>query len=216
MIRRRVKVGVGIALAGVALSACAGTSQAGSAVVWDSGRITEEQLAEQVDIIAAIDNLDVSPQLTNEVLNFLAQEVLITEAADRLGVSVTPGQVEREAVEAIEAGGGEEEIAANLAAESEAEFDDYVELIGSLVRRNLLLEQIAENLAPESDEPGLPAEVLDYLSETSVEIDLGTNPRFGVWDPVNLAARTNPDQLSRPADNAEAVLPEGFILPEGN
>jgi hypothetical protein len=206
-----------MAVAAMALSACASASQAGSAVVWDSGRITEDQFAETVSLITAIDNVEASPQFTNEVLNFVTQEVLVAEAADRLGVSVTPGAVERGVAGVIEGSGGEAEIAAILAASgSDVEFTDYAELVASLIRRDLLIEQVALKLAPESAEFELPDEVLAYLSETSVEINLTTNPRFGVWDPVNLAAQPNPDQLSRPGDNEEAVLPEGLILPEGN
>lgn len=213
--RRRMAVGVGLALAGLALSACAGVDQAGAAVVWDSGRITENQLAEQVAVIAAVDGVEVTPQVTNEVVNFLAQGVLVNEAADQLGLSVTRGDVERATAEAIEASGGEERLRTVLA-ENDAEFDDFTALVESLVQRDLLLEQIVAEVDPEGAQPTLSPAALDYLVDTSIAIDLTTNPRFGVWDPSSLAAQLNPNLLSRPGDNAVQALPEGMVLPGGN
>lgn len=213
--RRRVGIGLGLALASVALSACAGVDQAGAAVVWDSGRITEDQLAEQVAVISAVDGVEVSPQVTNEVVNFMAQGVLVNEAADQLGLSVTPGDVERATAEAIASNGGEEQLAAALA-ESDAEFEDFTALVESLVKRDLLLEQIIGEIDPAGAELALSPAVLDYLVATSVAMDLNTNPRFGVWDPASLAAQLTPNLLSRPGDNAVQALPEGMILPGAN
>ncbi len=213
--RRRVGVGLGLALATVALSACAGVDQAGAAVVWDSGRITEDQLAEQVAVIAAVDGVEVSPQVTNEVVNFMAQGVLVNEAADQLGLSITPGEVERGTAEVIAGSGGEEQLETVLA-ENDAEFEDFTALVESLVKRDLLLEQIVDEIDPAGAELGLPPAVLNFLVDTSVTMDLSTNPRFGVWDPTSLAAQLTPNLLSRPGDNAVQALPEGMILPGAN
>jgi hypothetical protein len=193
-----------------ALAACAGLPQAGSAIVWEGGRITDNQVAVTADQLAAEVGMELSPNLTQFTVNRLAQNVLVDEAAERAGVSVTAGQVEAFKAQLVAEVGGEAALAEVLAQSGvpRAELDAQAE-------SSLLYQELTKKLDPEADPQQGSPKVAQYLVETSLDIELETNPRFGVWDPQQLSVVPDPNQLSRLPDNGQTgALPEGMILPQ--
>lgn len=213
MTRHRRTTVARITLAGVslaALAACAGLPQAGSAIVWDGGRITDDQVAEVAGRLATEVDMELSPQLTQFTVNRLTQNVLVEQAAERAGVSVSAGEVEQATAELAAEYGGEEGLAQFLA-ESGVPRDE----LESQVEVSLLYQRLTEKLDPGANQMTGSPVAAQYLVDTSLAIELETNPRFGVWDPKQLSVVPDPNQLSRLPDNDQSgSLSESLILPQ--
>lgn len=210
------RMGAGIALAGVALSlAACGQPQAGAALTWDGGRITEAQVAQEAaqladDLAPLAEATSAQPgqqqlampenaALTSITLNRLAANELTSIAAEIAGVTVSAGQVDQE-VESLrgqyggDAGLQEAAVSSGIPGKG----------ITTYVRRLLELSGIAEALGAKPGQDGqLPPELTQYLAQVSVDTGFTANPRFGVWVPEQIAVEPDPDALSRPADNTE-------------
>jgi hypothetical protein len=218
------RTGAGIALAGVALalSAC-GQPQAGAALTWDGGRITEAQVTEDVAVLTAdllavaqanSGNAEMAQQskpdravVTNATLNRLASDELSALAAEAAGVSVTEGQVDQELDSLRSQYGGEAGLAqaAVLSGIPAEGIRDYV-------RSQLQLKGIASALGAQQSSDGRAApELTNYLAQVSVENGFTANPRFGAWIPQQLAVIPQPDELSRLPEDPNALdLPPGL------
>jgi hypothetical protein len=204
-IRRPARAGLGLAAAALLISAC-GQPQAGSAVVWDTGRITDEAVAQQAQSLAEELGQPASPELTQFTVTRMAQNAVIEEAAQREGVQVSDGEVDRTIANLIEESGGQEQFAADAAAGGVPESE-----IRSQVRAGLLFQALGEKLDPNFDPVMGSAIANQYVVQTSNDMALTTNPRFGVWDPNRLTLVPDPNALSRPGDNELQLAPEQLM-----
>lgn len=213
-ISRSTGAGITLAVAALALTAC-GQPQAGAALTWDGGRITEAQVAQESDQLAE----DLAPiveagnqqapgeqlampenaALTSVTLNRLATNELVSLAAESAGVTVTEGQVDQE-LETLRAQYSGD---AGLAAQA-ASAGIPANGIRAYVRRQLELTGVAQAIGATPGADGqFPPELAQYLAEVSIDSEFTANPRFGVWVPQQIAVEPDPDALSRPADNTE-------------
>lgn len=117
--RRAARAVVGVAVV-AALTACGPVRSGAAAVVGDT-RISTEQLAQFVETglaqPAAAEQISANrPAYQRDVLSRLIQGRVVQEAAQRRGVSVTEGDVEREYAAIRESLGGEERLRAQAAA----------------------------------------------------------------------------------------------------
>jgi hypothetical protein len=199
---RPARAGIGLAAAALLITAC-GQTQAGSAIVWDSGRITDNELAEQTQTLIDEFGVPESPELTQFTITRLAQNVVVDEAASREGVTVSDGEVQRAIDELIAEYGGEEALAEFLAQQGVP-----VSELEAQVRTSLQFQAISEKVDPNFDPTVGSALANQLLVETSNDISLATNPRFGVWDPQQLTVVPDPNALSRPADNDLTLSPQ--------
>lgn len=199
---RPARAGLGLAAAALFISAC-GQAQAGSAIVWDSGRVTDNELAEQTQVLIDEFQVPASPELTQFTITRLAQNVVVEEAAAREGVTVSDGEVERATAELVAEYGGEEELTAFLAEQGVPRSE-----LETQVRTSLLFQAITEKVDPNYDPMAGSQLANDLLVQTSSDISLATNPRFGVWDPSRLTVVPDPNELSRPGDNDPALSPQ--------
>lgn len=194
------RVGLGLAAAALALSAC-GQPQAGSAVVWTDGRITDNELAATTDALTAELEIPDSPEVTQFTVTRLAQNVLFQEAADKAGVTVSQGDVDRTTADLVAQFGDEAALKDFLGQNglTRAELEEQV-------RISLLAEATLKKIDPTADPQAGGSQLFtEYLTGVSEEIELQTNPRFGVWDPTRLAAVPSTNDLSRPPDNDQAA-----------
>ncbi|MDQ1249378.1 MAG: hypothetical protein QG597_3753 [Actinomycetota bacterium] len=199
---RPARAGLGLAAAALLVTAC-GQTQAGSAIVWDSGRITDNDLAGQTQVLIDEFGVPASPELTQFTITRLAQNVVVDEAAAEVGVTVTEGEVDRATQELIAEYGGEEALAEFLAQQGVPR-----DQLAAQVRTSLLFQAISEKLDPNFD-PTVGSTVANQLLvDTSNNIELATNPRFGVWDPQRLTVVPDPNALTRPGDNDLQVAPQ--------
>lgn len=203
------RAGVGTALATVALLTACGAPDAGSALTYDGGRITEATLAADAQQLADLVGAPVSRTITEATLNRMATFVLVDEVADRAGIEVSQGQVDAAVDEQVQQFGSRARLeqAALQQGVPPSALEDYFRV--NLVYSELVKSSATDPAKPETGEPIAQR----YLSEVSNQISLRTNPRFGTWSAQKLQVVSNDDGLTRPPDNEVSGLPEGLTLP---
>lgn len=204
-ISRRLGMLGAAATMGVLLAGC-GQSQAGAAITYDGGRITENYVAEQAAEAAEALGIVVTPRVTQVTIQRLATNTVVEAGAEELGVTVTGGEVDRLLNEAAEAAGGDEELTQALINQGVP-----VTAIPTQARVSALALKMAEELAPGGDSRAQDEALGNFLVNVGEEINLTVNPRFGQWRAEELTVVPTPDILSRPADNAFA-LEESFSV----
>lgn len=197
---------LGAAATMVALLAGCGQSQAGSAITYTGGRITENFVAEQASETAEALDIVVTPRVTQVTIQRLATNTVVEAGAEELGVTVTGGDVDRLLEEAAAAAGGEEQLRQDLIDQGVP-----VSAIPTQARVAALATKMAEELAPGGDPMAQDEALGTFLVNVGEEIELTVNPRFGQWRAEELTVVPTPDLLSRPADNAFA-LEESFSV----
>jgi hypothetical protein len=71
------------------------------------------------------------------------------------------------------------------------------------VRVSLLVREMGLLLDPNGDPQTQNTAVFEYVVALSEELDVSISPRFGTWNPDQLALGPLPDDLSTPAPQAE-------------
>lgn len=197
---RRTLGTLGAAVTTVALLAGCGQSQAGAAITYDGGRITENFVAEQAAETAEALGIVVTPRVTQVTIQRLATNTVVEAGAEELGVTVTGGDVDRLLDEAAAAAGGDEALEQDLINQGVP-----VSAIPTQARVAALATKMAQELAPDADIRVQDEALGNFLVTVGEEIDLTVNPRFGQWRAEELTVVPSPDLLSRPADNAFAL-----------
>lgn len=186
-------------LIGVALLAtgCGGASAAGSAALLGDSSVTTEEVAAQVAAVhrangEPVDQVD--EQLTRATVERLTIDDLVTQGAERLGVTVDQGSIDRALAGYDESLGGRENV-------EKAFLQNGVpaEAIPQTVSLSLRAEGIGQALAPGGAPEEQQQAVYDYLVELSDELGVTVSPRFGTWDPLNLSLGPRPSDISVPA-----------------
>ena len=197
---------VALGAAGVAtvLLAGCGQSQAGAAITYDGGRITENEVAAQADEVANALGIAMSPLVTQATIERLAANTIVAAGAEQLGVSVNGGEVDQVLESAAAEVGGVEQLELGLQQQGVP-----LSAIPQQAEVAALATKMTEQLAPDAN-PLVQQEALNqYLVRVGQEINLKVNPRFGTWEPAQLALLPPSDLLSRPADNG-LILQEPF------
>lgn len=190
----------------VALLAGCGQSQAGAAITYNGGRITENFVAEQAAEVAEALDIAVNQRVTQATIERLATNTVVEAGAEEMGVTVTGGDVDRLLESAAAEAGGETELQTRLESQGVP-----ASAIPTQARVAALATKMSEELAPGGDLTAQNEALGEFLVNVGEEIDLTVNPRFGTWLPQQLAVVPTPDLLSRPADNAFA-LEESFSV----
>lgn len=193
---------VALALASVGLlglTGC-GIAEAGAAITYTGGQISEQQVADEAQALADQLEIAVSPEVTQVTIQRMATTVLVEQGAEQLGVSVTGAEVDELLAEV-------EQQAGSVGALEQALAEQGIPAaqIPVVAESQVKLDKIGEQLAPGA-EPIVAQEALgEFLVGVSEEIDLTVNPRFGQWNPTALQLEPTSNQLSRPADNALSI-----------
>ncbi len=211
-ISRRVGIGTTLATAAL-LAGCGGPPDAGSAITYDGGRITEATLAADAQGLADLAGVPVSRSITEATLNRMATFVLVEQAAERAGVQVSQGEVDAAVAAQAEQFGSREalEQAALRQGVPPSALEDFFRV--NLIYTELVKANASDPAKPETGE----AIAQSFLGEVSNDIALRTNPRFGTWSAKQLQVVPNDDGLTREPTNALTQSTGGLTFPgQGN
>lgn len=184
---QRGALSLGLAGAALALSGCSvlGTDSAGGAASRSSvGGVSTEALVAQVQDFQNETGQPANapaPGLARATLSRLVQEHLISVAAARAGVTVTPAQVDAEVAKLAAQNGGAEGL-------KQAALSSGIPTtaIPGVVRSNLLVAGLGEKLAPGENQLTQLQATQSAISTLSAEADVRVAPRYGIWDSQSL------------------------------
>ena len=204
---RRVQVAL-TAVATVGVLAACNANQAGAAVTYEGGRITENVVAEQNAQLAAALQIAESPRITQFTVQRLVTNLLIEQGAVMKGVTVSDGETQKFLTDAADTVGGMDALVASAVQQGIPASELPVQ-----VRTRVLADQLGEALAPGEDLDTKDVAVGRYLVEVSQTINVDVNPRFGSWQADRLTVAPPPDDLSIPAPVDELMLPGQLTIP---
>lgn len=176
-----------------------GVQLAGSAAVIGDERITEKELAAQLEglqiELGSESAVSVNEQATRAILARLMLNQIVIAAAQAEEVSVTDSEVAQERVALEEAFGGEAALLQFAAAQGLPP-----SMIDGALRTDLLVKRLGEKLSP-GVEPALQLEVgfalvSEFANSTAIEV----SPRIGVWVSEDFSIAPPPNDLSVPAN----------------
>lgn len=192
-VARRAAAVAAAALAGLVLSGCAVTREAGAAALIEGERVSVERLQELSQELteagAAVDPQTNQPldmaEVQRRTLEKLIASRILADAAAVEGVDVSQGDVDARFAEFAQIAGGEQAVEQGLATARNVP-PSYAR---QYVRDLLTSELLAQRLVPGADEdPEVLAqrqqELNDLLIARSGELDIEVNPRYGRWDPA--------------------------------
>lgn len=183
-----------LASAAVLLAAC-GT--AGSAAVVGPQAISDQTLQEQVQAVLTAQGRPantVDADLSREILNRMVLSALVEQLAEREGVSVDQGTIDRTLLEFDAQVGGRDQLQALYLEQGVA--PDQIE---DIVRLNALAVALGPALDPAGTPETQSQALVKAVTDLSVELDTTVSPRFGAWQPMMLSIGPIIDDLSVPA-----------------
>jgi len=184
------------ATAALLLTACA-SPRAGAAATVGSTRITEAELAAATSELRSAVGGDPTGEPAQTVRTVLARMVtreLAAVAAQRAGIRVPDGAVDKERRNLLTELGGQEALVAYA-----AEAGVPARLVDDVLYTAIALRLLGQSLAPQADEAAQQDAALLALADLSLDLGVAVNPRYGVWLPANGAIGPPPDDLSVPA-----------------
>lgn len=204
-------VALAAVLAAGALAGCGAAPKAGSAALVDGERITVRTLSDTVqDWWGQLQGDQVALQVwareagapaaeprdadLRNALNFLVAFRIADEAAEREGVAVTGGRT-AEIAALLDRRGGAERItlASGLPRERAGDFTRFMAV------QDVLMRHFGADDVPQSPANMRAAQrFLNLLAETAAEMDVEVNPRYGGFDPQQVAITPVSYELSSP------------------
>ena len=175
----------------------AGCSSAGAAAVVGPVAISDQELDTQVQAVLEAQGREpnsLDPNLSREILNRLVLTSLVDQLAEREGVSVDQGTIDRTLIDFDSQVGGRDQLE-----------DLYLQqgVAPSQIEDIIRLNALAMALGPALDPTGTPEAQSQALVQevTNLSLELGTSvaPRFGTWEPMMLNIGPVIDDLSVPA-----------------
>ncbi len=201
-----------VSLATIALlvSACASTPSGGAAATVGDREVNNDVLVEQVsDVQQAKLGISGAPDaaLVADVLQRLVITDIVDVAAERNGIAVTQGQVDRALAEAEAQLGGRASLVKAFAENNvpESAIDDQMRL-------SVQVDELGKKLAPDGAAQDQQQAVFLYIVEIGKELGTNVSPRYGTWVADQLQIGPVPTDLSSPQaveDPLAAVLPAG-------
>ncbi|MFF4170945.1 SurA N-terminal domain-containing protein [Streptomyces sp. NPDC001744] len=208
---RRTALTVSAALLAAAplLTACGSDAHPGAAAVVGGERIDVSSLQAQVKDVRAAQ--EASPQadrlvgsdgdLGRRKLNVMIFDRIVEKVARDNGVTATRAELQRTRTAFVRQSGGEDRLAGVLLQEQGVAPGQ----IDGVVRRNVLMNKIAEKLGVD-DGPEGQKKLTQVFSAASADLAIDVNPRFGAWNDaeVRLTSTTAP-WLRRTTEDPAAV-----------
>jgi len=164
-------------------------------------RIPTSEVADQVAQINTARGLPAdaaNAATTASVIQRLVITNLVDQAAQRLDATVSDGAVDAELLQLEASAGGREALDEAL-----LQSDIPPSAASDQVRVSLLVREMGLLLDPNGDPQTQNTSVFEYVVALSEELDVSISPRFGTWNPDQLALGPLPDDLSTPAPQAE-------------
>lgn len=190
--RRRVIVVASVLAVGGLVAGC-GPERSGSAAVVGDARITDVQLSDQVNVVTSALGIQTSAKANQVVLDRLIRAQLYTDLADKLGIVVSDGEVQKFINETEAQVGGAKALADQLLQSGVPQSEIF-----GFARTFMQQRAIAEKLAPGRSQEEQGAALGTAVTLLSKEIGTQVSPRFGTWEPENLSVGAPPNDLSEP------------------
>lgn len=192
---RRIGAVAVLAAAGALLVGCGGVTPGAAAIVGDD-RISERELTAQVEQVLraqgrAVDTA--SEALVATTLDRMITTSLVGQLADELDIEVTQGELDATLANYAEASGGQDALEQALLQQDLAPDD-----IPEIIKVNILAQRIGFALDPNGSPEAQSAAIFEAVTAFSQDVGTEVSPRYGTWDPVNLAVGGIPDDLSAP------------------
>ncbi len=201
---KRCGVGVvGLVVVGVVAGGC-GTDLAGAAATIGSQRITDSELARQVQTVTTGLAIEQSPKVSAAILGRMLTTELVAQLAAKNNVSVSQGEVDTFITAQVQQAGGQEQFEAQALKSGIAAGD-----IVNAVRTTLLVQKLGPVLAPGKSEEEQQIETTKAAVELARQLNVTVSPRFGVWLPEQLQIGPPPNDLSAPppVDPGQGLVP---------
>lgn len=201
-----------VAVAAIALlvSACASTPSGGAAATVGDRDVNNDVLVEQVrDVQVAKLGISGAPDaaLVADVLQRLVITDIVDVAAERNGIVVTQGQVDRALAEAEAQLGGRASLVQAFAENNVPE-----SAIDEQLRLSVQVDELGKKLVPDGAAQDQQQAVFLYIVEVGKELGTEVSPRYGTWVADQLQIGPAPTDLASPQaeeDPLAAVLPAG-------
>lgn len=195
MSRARAVFAAVVLAATVAVAGCS-AQEAGSAATLGDTRITEDELAAEVEGILEAQGLplDTPDQaLVSETLTRMVISELVGILAEREGLEISQGRIDEQFLQYVSQAGDQAAMEALFLQQNVAPAS-----ISDVILVNLQIESLGALIAPDAafDEQGNA--VFEAVSALSAELDVQTAPRFGTWDPSTVNIGPVADDLSLP------------------
>lgn len=198
---RRQVIAIAAVLAVGGLVAGCGPERSGSAAVVGDARITDAQLSDQVNVVTSALGIQTSAKANQVVLDRLIRAELYTDLADKLGITISDGEVQKFINETEAQVGGAQALADQLLQSGVPQSEIF-----GFARTFLQQRAIAEKLAPGRSQEEQGAALGTAVTVLSKEIGTQVSPRFGTWEPENLSVGTPPNDLSEPLPTSDTPM----------
>ena len=199
MFRRRTALSFTAAamLAATPLLTSCGTPHAGAAAVVGGQRITVTAVQARVDAVRAAQEkspqaaqlIQASSDLQRNTVHSLVQAKIVDQAAKDAGVSVTTREVQQARAAAEKQAGGR----ANLEAQVLQTYAMVPADIDESIRTDLTMQKVASHYGADVQTAAGQAELVKVLRQTSAELGIDVNPRYGMWDSKKLTLDATKD-----------------------
>lgn len=178
-------------VAGLGLVGC-GPALSGSAAVVGEQRLTNADLATTTSQLTERLGIPQSAQVSQAILSRWVVAELVDELAARKNISVTQGAVDRAIADETERAGG-----ADALEQGALQSGVLPDQIPDVIRTSLLIEEMSK-FTITGDDPSGQSGLLVQVQQIAEELQPEVSPRFGTWDPQQLAVGALPDDLSSP------------------
>lgn len=190
---RRARVGLGAAAVLLLATACS-PEQAGSAVTYTGGRITENTVAAQAAQVAGELGIAPSQELTQATVQRLTTDVVVQAAAEEAQIVVTESDVDAFLAKAAASSGGMQALEEGALRQGIPRAELRQE-----ARAAAVIEQLGVKLAPNGAQTASDQLLGQYLVAVASTLNIQVSPRFGQWQPKRLLVGPPPNDLSKPA-----------------
>lgn len=184
-----------LAAAGLILAAC--SSEAGAAAVIGDERITEVQLAEQVNAVLEAQNKPantVDDALVAGTLDRMIKTRLVSILAEEAGLDVPQGRIDVQLQAYDQQVGGRAQVEKIFLESGVAPSQ-----VEDVVRLNLQAELLGQALAPGQPAQEQGGRVVEAVALFANRVGVQVSPRYGTWSPQTIGIGAVPDDLSVPA-----------------
>ncbi|MHB1738318.1 MAG: SurA N-terminal domain-containing protein [Actinomycetes bacterium] len=181
-------LGLAVALLAVASLTACGANLPGAAAVIGSQRLTTTTVDSQSSQLlrlrgAAVSSLASNGQLQRDLIQRFVLDQVLQRAAGQLGLTVTPGQVDRARASYAAQLGGAQGLTNQLLQQNVAPSQ-----ANAFLRDVVLYTKIGEALVPGSAASlatERTARASAYLTKVARGLTIRVSPRFGQWDPAS-------------------------------
>lgn len=160
------------------LTAC-GPTHAGAAAIVGGDRLPVSQVQDEVQQISQeVPGVQPEGQAARSIVGRWVYGQLLDGIAQRLGVTVTQGEIDQR-IAAVRAQAGSEEAFAQIVANAGTSMEHLNDLVRLIIQRDKIVQKLSQQNNVGSDPNAQEKAFLDALAKQRAREDVVINPRFG-------------------------------------